>query len=849
MELQFKMATRYLWGRKLRTFLTTLAIVFGAMVIFGMNSILPTMMEALHANILAAAGQVDVTITHTANEAFPTAVVNKVRTVPGVRVAMGSLQRTVNVPDGFYGRTSKVSALTLTGIDPRIAPMLRNYPVKQGRFLRPEDTNAAVITTSLADSLGLKLGSRLRLPTIIGTVNLTIVGLLPPRALPGNEEVLVTLAQAQSLLDMPDRINVIEANLVVATTAAGRETIKKEIETRLGRNFRLGSMASGSEVLGTVEMSGQFFALLGFFSLFMGGFIIFNTFRTIVAERRHDIGMLRALGANRSTIMSFIIVEGLVQGIVGTGVGILLGYLFDLWLVGLMSQLWEQYLHLRIASLVVEPSLVIITITLGVGITILAGLLPAFNASRITPLEALRPMITEAKQRLPGRGPIIGTVMVAVAGMALLTGNLELAALGGLLLLAGLVLVAPALVQPLANLFSRLMVMTLARDGTGNLAQGNVTRQPFRSAITASATMVGLALIIGTGGVMTSLMDSISIVLEKSLGSDYILMPPAVGLWGTNVGAGRDLADRLRAIDGVAAVSTMRFAQSVIYPGGISVYLLGIDPVEFPKVSGLNFEEGDARTAYAQLAGGRNLIVNGVLAAQGRLKVGDVVTLSTPTGERQYQVIAIANDYLNTKIFTAYISQANMQADFRKREDVFLQINLIPDADKAAVEARLRAILSKYPQFSLISGHAYVAENKALVEAVVYLFYVVLAVLALPSLIAILNTLAISVIERTREIGMLRAIGALRQQISRMIVAESLLLAGIGTAFGLLAGLYLAYVMAIGLGASGFPVTFSLPFTGIVAGTAIGLIFGVLAALIPARQAASLEITQALRYE
>lgn len=848
MELQFKMAARYLWGRKLRTFLTTLAVIFGAMVIFGMNSILPTMMEALHANILAAAGQVDVTITHASNEAFPTAVVNKVRTVPGVRVAMGSLQRTVNVPDGFYGRTSKVSALTLTGIDPRIAPMLRNYPVKQGRFLRPEDTNAAVITTSLADSLGLKLGSRLRLPTTIGTVNLTIVGLLPPRALPGNEEVLVTLAQAQSLLDMPDRINVIEANLI-ATDAASREAIKKEIETKLGRNFRLGSMASGSEVLGTVEMSSQFFNLIGFFSLFMGGFIIFNTFRTIVAERRHDIGMLRALGANRSTIVSFIIVEGLVQGLAGTGIGILLGYLLDLWLVGLMSQLWEQYLHMRIASLVVEPSLVIITIILGVGITILAGLLPAFNASRITPLEALRPMITEARQHLPGRGPVIGAAMVVVAGMALLTGNLELAALGGLLLLAGLVLVAPALVQPLASFFSRLMVMTLARDGTGNLAQGNVTRQPSRSAITASATMVGLALIIGTGGVMTSLIDSISIVLEKSLGSDYILMPPAVGLWGTNVGAGRDLADRLRAINGVAAVSTMRFAQSVIYPGGTSVYILGIDPAEFPKVSGLNFEEGDARIAYAQLAGGRNLIVNGVLAAQGKLKVGDMVTLSTPTGERQYQVIAIANDYLNTKIFTAYISQSNMQADFHKREDVFLQINLTPDADKAAVEARLRAILSKYPQFSLISGHAYVAENKTLVEAVVYIFYVVLAVLALPSLIAILNTLAISVIERTREIGMLRAIGALRQQISRMIVAESLLLASIGTAFGLLAGLYLAYVMAMGLGASGFPVTFSFPFTGIVAGTAIGLIFGVLAALIPARQAASLEITQALRYE
>jgi len=848
MVLQFKMAARYLWGRKLRTFLTTLAVVFGTMVIFGINNILPTMMESFRANLLAAAGQVDVVITHTANESFGMEVLNKVRAVPGVRVAVGSLQRVVNIPTGFYGRTSKVTALALVGIDPRLAPIIHNYQVKQGRFLRPEDTNVAVITTSLADSLGLKLGGRLRLPTTEGITTLTIVGLLPPRTIPGNEEVLVTLAQAQSLLDMPGRINVIEANFVT-NNAASQEAIKRKLEGLLDKNFRLGTMSSGTEIVGTIEIGQQFFNLIGFFSLFMGGFIIFNTFRTTVAERRHDIGLLRALGASKSTIIGLILTEGFLQGAMGTGVGIFLGYLLDLGSIALMSPLWEEYLNISISNLIVEPSTILITIVLGIGLTVLAGLLPAFNASRITPLEALRPMITEAGLRVSRRGPIIGTGMVVAAVVALLTGKPELVGLGGLFLLIGLVLVTPALVQPLANFFSSFMAMTLAREGTGNLAQGNVTRQPYRSAITASTTMIGLALIVGTGGMISSLSGSAITVLEKSMGSDYLLIPPSVGLWSTNVGASRGLADRLRAINGVAEVSTMRFAQSVIYPGGTAVSILGIDPVTFPKVSGLNFEQGDARTAYAQLASGRTLIINGVLAAQGKLKVGDVVTLATSEGERPYQVIAIANDYLNLKLFTAYISHANIQADFHKKEDVFIQINLVPGVDRAAVESRLRAILADYPQFSLISGQTYLEENKMLFNVVFSFFYVVLAVLALPSLIAILNTLAISIIERTREIGVLRAIGALQQQVSRMIVAESLLLASIGTSFGLLAGLYLGYIMVIGTSASGFPVTYSFPLGGLVAGTAIGLTFGVLAALIPARQAARLEIAQALRYE
>ena len=190
------------------------------------------------------------------------------------------------------------------------------------------------------------------------------------------------------------------------------------------------------------------------------------------------------------------------------------------------------------------------------------------------------------------------------------------------------------------------------------------------------------------------------------------------------------------------------------------------------------------------------------------------------------------------------------EVDFNKSEDILYQINLAKGSDAATAEQWLNQIVADYPQFRLISGHAYMAEFMVQYQSIISGFYVLLAVLAFPSLIAILNTLAIGVIERTREIGMLRAIGATRGQVWKTIVAEALLLSAMGTAFGILAGLYLSYVFVQGLSASGiFKVAYTFPLAGVLAAIAAGLIFGVLAALLPARQASSMEIIKALRYE
>src|SRR5574341_266778 len=855
MDFQLILAARYLWGRKLRSFLTTLAIVIGVMVIFGMGTLLPTVMDAMQKSILSLSGQVDVTITHKNGEAFSTSVLNRVKNVEGISAISSSISRPMNIPANFYGRDSTVTGLTLTGVDPVAVATVRDYTLKDGRFLKPGDGTVAVISSGLADALGLKLGDSLRLPTPEGVTKLTIVGLRPGRATFGNEEVLITLTEAQKLLDMSGFVNVIEANLTTKDKAA-REAIVQQIQTQLSKNYTLNAMSSDSQILGAMQIAEVSFNLLGFLALFMGGFIIFNTFRTIVAERRHDIGMLRAIGANRTIIIELILTEGLVQGIVGMAIGLGLGYLFSAGATALAAPIYRQYLNIQLGAPIIEPGLLGVSIVLGIGVTLLAGLLPALSASRVTPIEVLRPSLGETMQRISRIGTVVGAVLIVIALLGLLSGTFALVALGGLFFLIGLVLVAPALVKPIANVCSMLIALIFARQGTGLLAQGNITRQPSRSAITASATMIGLAIVVGAGGLMYSVSDSVVGMFQKSMGSDYLLVPPSIALWKGDVGASQSLSNKLRSVPGVGTVSTMRFAQSDVPTSGargtgeIQVSVLGIDPATFTEVSAMDFQKGNPQQAYAALTGERTIIVNGILAAQAGLNMGDTVTLSTPQGQQDYRIVAIAGDVLNMKGNTAYISQGNIRADFNKTEDIFYQINLAQGADQAGVDERLKTIVADYPQFRLVETRQYLDEFRTQYDAIFAGMYVLLGVLSLPSLIAILNTLAIGVIERTREIGMLRAIGAARGQVRRVVIAEALLLAAIGTAFGLLGGLYLSYVLVQGLSASGiFKMEYSFPLAGLLAATAAGIFFGVVAALFPARQAAKMDIIQALRYE
>lgn len=851
MDMQITLALRYITGRKLRSVLTTIAIVFGVMVIFGMNSILPAFENAFQANAMAVAGQVDVTITSQTGEAFPQSVTETVAGVDGITSFSGSLERIVGLQPDYFdndpARPDRVSAVDLVGIVPDQARAITVYQVTAGRFLQEGDTTSAVIAQSLADEAGVQVGGVLDLPTPSGTVHLSIVGLLPQRLLPGNEEILVTLPEAQQLFGAEGMINIIDANFDSGDDARRKE-IENNLNAALGSSYVLGVLQSGTELLANIGIAKGIFTMLGVLSLLMGGFIIFNTFRTIVAERRRDIGMLRSIGARRSTIISIMLIEGLIQGTAGTIAGVGLGYGIAVLMGQAMNAFLHQFINITIGAVPLLPSALITAVLAGIGVTVLAGIIPARSASRVEPLEAMRPSVAQVEvRRMGGAGFWIGTGMIAAAAVALLTQNTGLIGLGSLLVVIGLILVGPALVEPIARGFGTLLSLVFARSGTAQLAEGNLTRQPGRAAITASTTMIALTILVMASSVIASAALSFTNMLRNSLGSDFLLLPPSVSTWGMDTGASPDLAASLRKLDGIAVVSTTRFATTKI--NNQAVGLLGINPVDYQQTSGLTFLEGDPQTAFAGMQTGRGMIVNGVLAGRAGIKPGDAVTVLTATGEVTYQIVGIASDYLNAKTMSAYISQENIASDFGKKEDVFIQANMTPGADQAAVQAAIKSAMDNYPQFKLVVGQEYIDQNVSLLSNMFMVLIVLLFFLAIPSLVAMVNTLAIGVLERRREIGMLRAVGGTRRQINTIILAEALILAAIGTVFGILAGTYLGYSAAGAFGAAGFPMDYIFPLNGILLALAGGLIFGALAAIVPARQATHLEIVEALRYE
>lgn len=851
MNLNLTLAARYLGGRKLRTFLTTLAIVFGVVILFGMNIILPSMIQSLEANMKAAAGVVDFSVTSVSGEAFDPAVISRLDGIEEISALAPAFVRTFNLGADFFDNdpatADRVSAIQLVGVDPDAVQTLRAFPITSGRFLQTGDENAAVISQSLADALLLNVGDSLRLPSVNGVVQLTIVGLQPARTLPGNEEVFVTLADAQTMGGQPGRITQIDLNVALdAADQEARDAVAAEIQSHLGASYEIGALTSGADVFAALQMGQAILSMFGIMALFMGGFIIHNTFRTVLMERQHDIGMLRAVGASRRTILNLFITEGLVQGVLGTVVGLALGYVFGIGMLKAAEGPISAFINIRLDTPTITPGIVLLSVVMGIGVTVVAGIMPALRASRISPLDALRPTSAQADfERERGRGFWIGALLVAVSLGMLFIGQDAMIAAGGFVFLIGLAFLAPAIVRPITDMFSVLLGRLYAREGTGEVARGNLLRQPARVATTASASMIGLAVLVGVGAVLSSMQSTVQDMLSNSLGSDYLMMPPSIGLWASNVGASGSVVEELEAIDGVGPVASTRFAGSA--SDGVAISLLGIDPVAFPQVSGMTFQEGD-ESAYEDLADGRAMIVNGAFLLATGTQVGDTLELATPDGVQSYRIVAVAADLLNAKVTTAFISQSNMAADFGRTEDVMIQLNVEEGVDPASVGPAIREVMHDYPQFNTIAGYEYLDLMLTLFRTAWSALYFLLAFLAVPSLIAMLNTLAISVIERTREIGMLRAVGATRRQVRRMVTAEALLLAGIGTGMGLLSGLYLGYSWVVAMEAF-FPLEYSFPIAGVIAGLAAGLIFGALAGLIPARQAAKMDVVAALRYE
>ncbi len=842
MTLSATLAWRYLVGRGARSLLTTLAVALGVMLTFGLNGITPALEAAFTRSLLSSAGQIDLTVTDSYNQSFPAAVADEVAAVPGVASVSPEVQRTAPLPPKADPGPDDVTQLTVIGIDPAKAAKVRDFPLAAGRMLSAGDRFTLVLPGDLAARLGVGVGGAIVLPSALGTARFTVAGLLSSPSVPGESQVFVPLTAAQQVFSLGSRITVLQAALAAD---ADRVATEQAVAAALGSDFQVGGLSNQSSLIASLQVSNFAFLMFGLFALATAGFIILNSFRTVVAERRRDIGMLRAIGTRRRTIVGMFALQALLQGVLGSALGIVAGWAMAAGLFALMRPMVTSYLHLEIGEPVFGPAVWAMSIGLGVGVTLVSTLVPARAAGRVTPLEAMRPQLGEVYQRKVGVRAWIGLGLIVVSVFGLAAGGSELVGLGGVLFLIGIALVAPAIVVPLADAVGRPLELVFPREGA--IARSNLQRNPGRSAVTVTAMMLGLAAIVAMITMIASIFTGFSRLVDRSMSADYLLIPQSIVLGQGNVAAGPRLAEQVSDLPGIRAVSSIRVSQGKI--AGNEVQVLGIDPERYLDVASFDWNSGSTDQAVRQLATGRWVIANGIYAAQHGLTVGEVIQIATPNGQRSYYLAGIGNDYLNAKLSTLYTSQANLARDFNITADLMVMANRELAADPSQVTDRLQRLVAGYPAFRLYESASWKVEQTATFNASLILFDVLIAALAIPSLLALMNTLAISVLSRRREIGMLRAIGSTRRQIRRMVLAESLLLSLIGTVLGLVAGLWLGYGLVAAMAAIGWQMPYAFPWDGLLVTIVVGLVFGLLAALGPSRQAAHLNVIEALRQE
>jgi len=849
---ELKLAISYLRGRPIRSIMTILSIVIGVMMMFGLNGMAPALKDMFISNTQAMAlSNVDLYISRRDGGFFRQELAQQVASVEGVQATASMIARAMTMPpEEYYTADGKeITSIQVYGVDTTTTDDTFNIMtaggtrLTEGRLLQSGDIQSVLISEQFAGGLGIGTGDTVRLPGAGGWMTYTVVGLLDdPGIMLGTQQVFLTIPAAQDLLNTPNRINTVLGSY---EEGVGAREMDAAVGSMLGGGYELSPLEGGADIWSALlEFTSVIFTMFGLFALALAGLIMYNTFRTSVVERKRDIGMLRAVGARRKVVMRAILYEGLILALAGTILGILLGFAFAYGARAGLGSLFETLLGGEMGSPRFTFLTFIISILFGMGIPLISVLLPARGASQIAPLEAMRPETIEQEAALEKSRRIIGVISLVLGSAGLASGIFPLMAIGIMVFLLSLGLLGPILISPVTKTFSRALTLIFGQEG--GIASGNISRQPRRASITATSLMVSLAILIGLGGMLASIYGGALRFLDSSLRSDYIMMP---GLIVTNdmLGASPDLYETVKRIPGVEEITTMRQID-VLDKNGIGIRLIGIDPVPYEQIAGLTFLEGN-KSAFGEMEQGNAAIINGRYASQFGVDVGDKLILQSDHGKLEFEIAAIGVDYLNIKLPTIYVDQTSLTREYGVRNDMFLLINAEQGTDTNDLEERLQSTAGQYPGFGILSREQLHTSQEKVTRGGTIGMNLVLALLAAPALLGLANALGINVIERTREIGMMRAVGAKRKQIRRMVIAESLLLCLMGIVLGIISGIMLSLVMTGVLDFAGLTIPYSFPAAGVLTAIAAGLITGIVAALVPARRASDLEIVAALAYE
>jgi putative ABC transport system permease protein len=847
-------ALRGLWGRKLRAGLTTLAVLLGVALMAGSYVLTDTINASFDDIFQETSKGVDVavvpkeTVERQDGEppGFPASLLERVRSVEGVERAEGSIFDTVSIlgDDGEPIQTEGA---------PNFAASVQSEPFNPFNYVEgraPGTDREVAIDSFTADRKGFEVGETLRVVGDPGAQAYRITGVAElgeVESFGGASVAVMTLPEAQEATGKRGEFDEIS---IAAEDGVPPQSLKRQVsaavpasvEVRTGQENADAQSQDTADDLGFLKTALLVFA---FIALFVGGFTIFNTFSITVAQRSREFGMLRTLGASRRQVLTSVVLEALLIGLVGSVLGLFAG-------LGVAAGIGELFkavgIDLPNTGTVVAARTIFVSLIVGCVVTLLAALAPAVRATRVSPMEALHEAAAPPRRRRPIVLPVAG--LLSLLGIGLLAyglfGGIEdgdaaaaLVGLGAVAIFFAVALLSPRLVQPLASVVGR--PLERLRGVTGRLARENSTRNPGRTAATAAALMIGLALVtfvtVFAAGIKASFDDTI----DRNFAGDLTLQNKD-GFSPFTAQAGRAVAQ----VDGVDVASPIRSDESKIRGVSGTQFMSGIDPATLPQVFDIDWEEGSGATLTG--LGPNGALLDEGFAGDEGFEVGDTMRVTTPAGKRvTYEVRGTIKD--RTDFFGEYaIRNSTIEEDFDTRKDALVLVNLEEGANADAVAASIDRLLER--RFATVESLDQQELKDSLgsqIDRLVGLLYALLSLAVIVSLFGIVNTLALAIYERTRELGMLRAIGTSRRQVRRIVRYEAVITALIGAAIGAVLGLFFAVVVSRPLADEGFVLSF--PVATLVILMILAAVAGVLAAILPARRASRLDVLEALAYE
>jgi putative ABC transport system permease protein len=849
--------------RKLRVLLTGIAIALGVALMAGTYILTDTINKSFAGIFNVANRGHDVVITprqalgrQTRSQTSPIteAMLAQVRSTPGVAEAAGS----IFTPGAFLDVHGK--RLTVGGapafIGSEVPKRFESFTVVHGRFAT--NANQVAIDEATANRNNLKLGGQMVVAGSAPAKPYTIVGILRfggGQSFGGAGAAILTLPEAQRVLALPGHFDQID---IAAQSGVSANVLRDRIRALLAAtvDVRTGAQQAAkdtSDLESNLSFIRTFLLVFAYVALVVGAFIIFNTFSITVAQRTREFGLLRTLGGSRRQILQSVVYEGLLLGIGGAVLGLLGGLVLAPALNALFKAFGADLPH---NGTVVQTRTIVVSLLVGVIVTLLAGLPPALRATRVPPLAAMREGVEIPPRPLPSLRALIARIL----GLLVVCVLLGLAAGSGVVLVLLLLAWGWWLVRALLRLRRggrppryRLVpalaqgigLLVTWRGITGQLARENSMRQPGRTLITAAALTVGLALVAFVAVLADGTKATINQAVSRSFAGDLIIENSQEG--NREQGIPDLLAPSVRKVPGVASVTPIAFTVGRLRGSSSNATITAIEPATFERVYRVEWKRGSNATLLA--LGNEGVVLTKGYAESKHLKPGQTISVLTPTEKHvSLTVRGIASD--NARLLgNLTITLALARASFGQRDDALDFVSYAPGASNAQVQPTVNRLLAiAFPQARSRTAAQFKRDQANQINTLLALIYVLLALSVIVSLFGIVNTLILSIYERTRELGMMRAIGTSRRQIRQMIRYESIITALIGGVFGLAIGV-LGAVLVTSLTLSGSGYVQSIPLGTLVILLVVAALAGLLAAQLPARRAARLDMLEALASE